>query len=119
MGLKFEAFFYFNKQGRRIEIDKLPPLRKSEPAQPTKDGNMVIFSAVKLKELFEKSVIIHGKSRRNAHVVTVFGYGDMVLPILFLMDTNSPCCLNCIAVRIVVVSSGCGPKGILSAFKLR
>jgi hypothetical protein len=54
MGLKFEAFFYFNKQGRRIEIDKLPPLRKSEPAQPTKDGNMVIFFAVKLKELFEK-----------------------------------------------------------------
>jgi hypothetical protein len=31
MGLSFEAFFYFNKQGRRIEIGVLPPLRNSGP----------------------------------------------------------------------------------------
>jgi hypothetical protein len=54
MGLKFEAFFYFNKQGRRIERGQLPPLRKSGLSLPTRNKKMIIFFAVKLKELFEK-----------------------------------------------------------------
>ena len=54
MGLRFEAFFYFNKQGRRIDRGLLPPLRKSGPAQPTRNGKMIIFFTVKLKELFKK-----------------------------------------------------------------
>ena len=54
MGLRFEVFFYFNKQGRRVESGKLPPVRKSGLVQPTRNGKMVIFSAVKIKELFEK-----------------------------------------------------------------
>jgi hypothetical protein len=32
----------------------LPPLRNSGPARPTRNGKMIIFSAVKLKELFKK-----------------------------------------------------------------
>jgi len=32
----------------------LPPLQKGGPMQPTRNGKMIIFSAVKLKELFEK-----------------------------------------------------------------
>ena len=47
-------FFYFNKQRRQIEKGKLPPLRKGGPAQPTRNGKMVMFFAVKLKDLFEK-----------------------------------------------------------------
>ncbi len=43
----------------------------------------------------------------------------MVLPKLFLMATIGRCCLSFIAVRIVVVWSGCDPKGILSASRLR
>ena len=54
MGLRFEAFFYFNKQGRRIERGILPPLRNSGPARPTRNGKMIIFYAVKLKDLFKK-----------------------------------------------------------------
>jgi len=54
MGLRKEAFFYFNEQGRRLEIGTLPPLQKSGLGWPTRNGTMVIFSAVKLKELFKK-----------------------------------------------------------------
>jgi len=55
MGLRFEAFFYFfKKQGRRIERGLLPPLRNSGPVQPTRNGTMIIFSDVKLKDLFKK-----------------------------------------------------------------
>ena len=41
-------------QGRRIEIVTLPPLRRCGPMQPTRNGKMIFFSAVKLKELFKK-----------------------------------------------------------------
>ena len=54
MGLRKEAFFYFTEQGRRIESGILPPLQKSGLARPTRNEEMIIFSAVKLKELFEK-----------------------------------------------------------------
>jgi hypothetical protein len=54
MGLRFEAFFYSNKQGRRIEIGILPPLRNSGPDRPTRNGGTIIFSAAKLKDLFKK-----------------------------------------------------------------
>ena len=80
---------------------------------------MVIFSAVKLKELFKKSAIIHGKSRRTVPAVRATGYGVMVLQMLSLMAINSRCCLSCIGVRDVVVSSGCDPRGILSASRHR
>jgi len=53
-GSQFWGLFYFKKQGRRIEIGQLPPLRKSGLPKPTRNDNMIIFSAVKLKELFEK-----------------------------------------------------------------
>jgi len=54
MGLRNEAFFYFKKQGRQIARDLLPPLRKKWAAPPTRNGAMVIFSAVKLNDLFKK-----------------------------------------------------------------
>jgi hypothetical protein len=41
-------------QGRRIESEILPPLPKSGLGQPTRNKEMIFFSAVKLKELFEK-----------------------------------------------------------------
>ena len=47
-------FIFFKKQGRRIERGRLPPLRNSGPVQPTRNGAMIIFSAVKLKDLFKK-----------------------------------------------------------------
>ena len=43
-----------NKQGRRIGEGPRPPLGKRGFMQPTRNEKMVIFSAVKLKELFEK-----------------------------------------------------------------
>jgi hypothetical protein len=43
----------------------------------------------------------------------------MVLLMLFLMVINSRCCSSFIAVRIVVVSSGCGQRGTLSVFRRR
>jgi len=49
-----ETFFYFKEQGRRIERGLLPPLRNSGPVQPTRNEKMILFSAVKLKELFKK-----------------------------------------------------------------
>ena len=67
----------------------------------------------------KKSAIIHGKSLTAAHVVAVADYGVMVLLKLFLMGSYARCCLSFIAVRIVVVWSDSGPKGILSAFRLR
>jgi hypothetical protein len=54
MGLKFEAFFYFNGQGWRIDRGLLPPLRRRGPVQPTRNGKMILHCFVKLKELFEK-----------------------------------------------------------------
>jgi hypothetical protein len=41
-------------QGRRNESEILPPLPKSGLGQPTRNKKMIFFSAVKLKELFEK-----------------------------------------------------------------
>ena len=41
-------------QGRRIESKILPPLPKSGLGQPTRNKKMIIYSAVKLKELFKK-----------------------------------------------------------------
>ena len=41
-------------QGRRIESEILPPLPKSGLGQPTRNGQMIFYSAVKLKELFKK-----------------------------------------------------------------
>ena len=54
MGLKLEAFFYFNGQGWRIDRGLLPPLRRRGPAQPTRNGKMILHCFVKLKELFKK-----------------------------------------------------------------
>ena len=49
-----EAFFYFEEQGRRTERSMMPPLQKKWACRPTRNQTMVIFSAVKLKELFKK-----------------------------------------------------------------
>ena len=55
MGLRNEAFFYFKKQGRRIVQGILPPSQKQVGLPgPTRNGKMVLFFAVKLKDLFEK-----------------------------------------------------------------
>jgi hypothetical protein len=55
MGLRNEAFFYFKKQGRRIVRGILPPSPKQVGLSgPTRNGKMVLFFAVKLKDLFEK-----------------------------------------------------------------
>ena len=54
MGLKFEAFFILISKGGGFEIVTLPPLRSCGPVQPTRNGKMIISSAVKLKELFKK-----------------------------------------------------------------
>ena len=43
----------------------------------------------------------------------------MVLPRPFLMATTGHCCLSCIAVRIVVVSSAYGHRATLSVFRRR
>ena len=49
------AFFYFKKQGRRIVRGILPPSPKQVGLPgPTRNGKMVLFSAVELKDLFEK-----------------------------------------------------------------
>ena len=45
-------FFYSKKQGRRKP--KTPPLPKRWAIRPTRIEEMIIFSAVKLKELFKK-----------------------------------------------------------------
>ena len=78
MGLKFEAFFYFKKQGRRIERGLLPPLRKSGPVQPTRNGTMIIFFAVKLKELLKKGRDYPWQKPQACpccHSCTVWGHG--------------------------------------------
>ena len=54
MGLKFEAFFYFNGQGWRIDRGLLPPLRRRGLVQPTRNGKMILYPFVKLKQLFKK-----------------------------------------------------------------
>jgi len=54
MGLRIEAFFYFNKQGRRIQKELLPPLQSSGPVQPTRNGKMILYCFVKLKQLYKK-----------------------------------------------------------------
>jgi hypothetical protein len=55
MGLRNEAFFYYKEQGRRIEKRDAAALAKAVGlAGPTRNSKMVMFSAVKLKDLFEK-----------------------------------------------------------------
>jgi hypothetical protein len=54
MGLKFEAFFILISKGGALTRGLLPPLRRRGPAQPTRNGKMILFFAVNLKELFNK-----------------------------------------------------------------
>ncbi len=119
MGLKFEAFFYFNKQGRRIEEGILPPLRRCGPVQPTRKGKMIFFSAVKLKELFKKERDYpwrKPKSCPRCNSFRLWGHGfaqaifDGFIRPLLLKLYRCPDCGCVIRLR---------PKGYFKRFKLR
>jgi hypothetical protein len=54
MGLKFEAFFILISKGGAWKEACCRPCETVGQAGPTRNGKMIIFSAVKLKELFKK-----------------------------------------------------------------
>jgi hypothetical protein len=54
MGLWKEAFFVLKCKGGGLKLEHCRPCQKSGLARPTRNEEMIIFSAVKLKELFKK-----------------------------------------------------------------
>jgi hypothetical protein len=54
MGLRFEAFFILISKGGGLKEAYCRPCETVGQCKPTRNGEMVLFSAVKLKELFKK-----------------------------------------------------------------
>ena len=114
-------FFIFKSKGGAPKKAILCRPRQSKWACPGPQGMVKWYCFLRSNSriFLKRDAIIPGKNRTTAHAATATGCGVMVLPKLFLMDMQNRCYSSFIGVRIVGVSSGCGLKAILNAFKLR